>query len=944
MKKLFTLVTAMIFALSLNAKQVIFDFSTDAGLETLGITKPAETYSTNVNTATHDGVTMITTNGSTATRVYNANGATTLRIYNGGSITFTTTENITAVRFDIRSLAFEEISEKTWLGTPATSVTFTANGSNVIKSATIYIGETPAPPDTITVTDVHTLVAAADINDHYVKGVVMGQPFITYSSFGGKVSFWMNDVTNPNDTIEFFDGYKGKNNEKWVSLQEAQETLRVGDTILVYAGALGSYTPTEGSAFDEITDGYIAEILGKNPNPPVIVGPDTISVAQAIDIAQELAEPAYNASSTTTIEEYVVKGYAVKVYDKNSDGTWAFWMHDWIVDKSNFMVSNCTTDADVAVNDFMSVRGRIAKYKTSSGNIQLRIYEGTAKHEVESNPDTISAAEARTMAEALEVGAYSPNVAIRCFVANIPDNGVYNEEFKNISPWLNDNPFSTDGIIQAYHAFISVWEGPILTQGDYILVVGRLSHTVDPRDATKHYYQVAKDAQITILSDPPIPAVYLYANSSQGSASYSYTNVNSCTITALPHYGYHFTQWSDGIADNPRTIALTQDTTFTAEFAHNPVVTYIFNSIMGNVSGPTMTETGIAAANITFEASANYGCHFTQWSDGNTDNPRTIWLSQDTTFIAEFAYDRIGTCGKDLALVWSYDPSKKVLTIGNAGSFDENMQYGAEAPKEMTELVIGNNVTVVGSSAFAGIETLTKISIGESVKTIGEQAFYNCVNLETIYNYRPTPTNTYSNAFDGVDKFECKLYVLANSIDLYKAAAVWRDFYYTYAIGAEERPITIDTVTVEPGDNVAVFTWPTDANAASYTIQITKDGVLFCTLIFNANGQLTGIAFAPSRNGSHHTPSATLTANGMQFTVTGLNSGTHYAFDFKTKDAQDTVLASYTGEFTTTGESQVPTGIDETEFTIVPQKVMKDNQIYILRGDKTYTVTGQEVR
>ncbi|MBR4263387.1 MAG: leucine-rich repeat protein [Paludibacteraceae bacterium] len=340
----------------------------------------------------------------------------------------------------------------------------------------------------------------------------------------------------------------------------------------------------------------------------------------------------------------------------------------------------------------------------------------------------------------------------------------------------------------------------------------------------------------------------------------------------------------------------------------------------------------------------DYGYHFTQWSDGLKDNPRIAQITQDTTFTAEFAYDRVGTCGKDLALVWSYDPTNKVLTIGNAGSFTENMQFGVEAPNEMEELVIGNSVTAIGANAFAGIETLKKVSIGESVKTIGEQAFYNCVNLETIFNYRPTPTNTYSNAFDGVDKFECTLYVLPNSIDMYKAAAVWRDFYYTYAIGAEEATVTTNDVQVEPQDNAVVVTWPVNNEAASYTIEITKDGEVFCRLVFNANGQLTGIAFAPSPNGTpRHAPTAKMTANGLQFTVTGLNSNTNYGYSVTTKDANDQPIASYSGEFTTTGE--VPTSVDQVPSDQVQStKFLRDGQIFILRGDKIYNAQGAMVK
>ena len=496
-----------------------------------------------------------------------------------------------------------------------------------------------------------------------------------------------------------------------------------------------------------------------------------------------------------------------------------------------------------------------------------------------------------------------------------------------------------------------------------------------------------------------------------GSVDYPTSACGDVVITAIPNYGYHFTQWSDGLKDNPRTIVLASDTTFTAEFAKNSyaISTASANPEWGTTAGDTTAlyleeveisaiqnygyhfvrwndyntsnprtvtvttnetftatfakdiysitknaEHGSISGNssaeyldfITLTVTPDYGYHFTQWSDGLKDNPRIAQITKDTAFTAEFAYDRVGTCGKDLALVWSYDPTNKVLTIGNAGSFTENMQFGAEAPNEMEELVIGNAVTAIGANAFAGIETLKKVSIGESVKTIGEQAFYNCVNLETIFNYRPTPTNTYSNAFDGVDKFECVLYVLPSSIDMYKNAAVWRDFYYTYAIGAEETTVTTNDVKVEPQDNAVTLTWPTSNNAASYTIQITKDGVVFCTLIFNSNGQLTGIAFAPSRDGQAHAPAALMTANGLQFTVTGLDSGTQYGYSVTAKDANDQTVATYSGEFTTTSEG-IATGIDNTPFPSgegrgEARKFLRDGRFLIERNGKTYTATGSQ--
>ena len=178
---------------------------------------------------------------------------------------------------------------------------------------------------------------------------------------------------------------------------------------------------------------------------------------------------------------------------------------------------------------------------------------------------------------------------------------------------------------------------------------------------------------------------------------------------------------------------------------------------------------------------------------------------------------------------------------------------------------------------------------------------------------------------------------------MYKNASVWRDFYYTYAIGAEEATVTTNDVTVEPQDNAATLTWPTSNEAFSYTIEITKDGVVFCRLTFNANGQLTGIAFAPGRDGQSMAPAALMTANGLQFTVTGLDSNTHYGYSLTAKDANEQPIATYSGSFTTTSEG-VHAGIDNTAVEQKITKILRNGEVLILRDGKTYTIQGVEVR
>ena len=125
----------------------------------------------------------------------------------------------------------------------------------------------------------------------------------------------------------------------------------------------------------------------------------------------------------------------------------------------------------------------------------------------------------------------------------------------------------------------------------------------------------------------------------RGTAAVSAPSVlylDSVTVTATANYGYHFTQWSDGVTDNPRTVVVTDDVVFTAQFDYNQYTVNLAaaDSVRGVVTG---AGTYNYLTDVTFEATANYGYHFTQWSDGVVDNPRTVTLTQDTVFTAVFA-------------------------------------------------------------------------------------------------------------------------------------------------------------------------------------------------------------------------------------------------------------------------------------------------------------------
>ncbi len=156
---------------------------------------------------------------------------------------------------------------------------------------------------------------------------------------------------------------------------------------------------------------------------------------------------------------------------------------------------------------------------------------------------------------------------------------------------------------------------------------------------------------------------------------------------------------------------------------------------------------------------------------------------------------------------------------------------------------------------------------------------------------------------------------------------------------------TTTGVTATPNeDNSVTLTWPAVNGVDTYTIEIKKNGVSVCTLVFNANGQLISINFAaPARDGKgRNIPAAEQSANGWTYIVTGLEENASYTYSVTSKDVNGNVLLKQSVDFSM-GEE--PTSIEDVLSDQVQcTKIIRDGQVFILRGDKTYTVTGQEVR
>ena len=355
-------------------------------------------------------------------------------------------------------------------------------------------------------------------------------------------------------------------------------------------------------------------------------------------------------------------------------------------------------------------------------------------------------------------------------------------------------------------------------------------------------------------------------------------------------------------------------------------------AVNGYVSFPSIDSLTICDESVQVTAIPDPGCYFVRWADGNTENPRTIELTQDTTMEAIFDYLLEGKCGKDNVLTWTLDTTTMALNITGKGALSENYTYG----RFIESLTIGNEVTNIGQWAFGECDYLKNVIIGSSVKVLEEGAFAECPSIEsfTCYSQRPPTVNQY--ALYGLE-YSTIVYVPADYLETYKMHDAW-GLYDVRPLGAVERET--EDVAVTPHDNTAEVVWPAVAGAATYELVIRdKDGNVICTLVFNSNGQLTSIAFAPARdNAPQQTPSS-----GFAFTVTGLNSGTGYDLTMTSKDSGGATLQTKTVSFTTTGEAQGINQITNDKWEMT-NKIIRDGNVLILRGEKVYTVTGQEVK
>ena len=430
------------------------------------------------------------------------------------------------------------------------------------------------------------------------------------------------------------------------------------------------------------------------------------------------------------------------------------------------------------------------------------------------------------------------------------------------------------------------------TVGENTLTENPLTLTVTSDVTVVANFKAIEHTVTVTVNDPAMGTV-------EGAGVYNYGA--TATLTATANEGYEFVGWTVGentLTENPLTLTVTSDVTVVANFKaieHTVTVT-VNDPAMGTVEGAGVYNYGATA---TLTATANEGYEFVGWTVNGetlTDNPLTLTITSDVTVVANFkAIEHTVTVtvndpvmgSVEGAGVYNYGASATLTAIANEGyefvGWTVNGETLLENPLSLT---VTSDVTVVAN--FKAIEHTVTATVNDPAMGSVEGA--------GVYNYGATATLT-ATANEGYE-------------------------FVGWTVGENtltENPLTL-TIT------------------SDVTVEATFAAVKYNVIVL-INDSTMGIV--EGAGVYEYGTTATLTATpyaGYEFVNWEVGGETYYTNPLELLvNANMTVVLTF--------KSTVVTSVDNVEGNSVKvEKLFRDGQLYILRGEEMHTITGHRVR
>ncbi len=205
---------------------------------------------------------------------------------------------------------------------------------------------------------------------------------------------------------------------------------------------------------------------------------------------------------------------------------------------------------------------------------------------------------------------------------------------------------------------------------------------------------------------------------------------------------------------------------------------------------------------------------------------------------------------------YSFFDCQNLASINLPDSLNSIASNGFKSCSSLSAINIPEGVSSIGANAFQYCTSLSSVNIPCLVSTIANFTFNGCTALEKIYAYNSSPaTVNNANAFEGVDKESCILYVPIGSNEDYEVATVWKEFQnivemVAFSIETLEATDVSDTsatlhgsITEGYDDPIAEkgFVYQAESGEEqSVNVESDQDGEISCTL--------TGLTYGTAYN------------------------------------------------------------------------------------------------
>ena len=216
-----------------------------------------------------------------------------------------------------------------------------------------------------------------------------------------------------------------------------------------------------------------------------------------------------------------------------------------------------------------------------------------------------------------------------------------------------------------------------------------------------------------------------------GNEAFPYPNICTVTVPCGSLTAYCLTYWS---------VYFPQRITESSSFEL---------SVSANEEAYGSVEVETQSCNVkTLTAIANDGYEFTGWNDGNTENPRTVSITSDTTFMAIFAETETAP---------TITVTVNDATMGSASyTLDGNTAVLTATANEGYSFVIWNDgntenprtVTVTSDTAFMAIFTASSSSSLQAVNARGFALYPNPAKSFVTLEFEALEENTLLQILD----------------------------------------------------------------------------------------------------------------------------------------------------------------------------------------------------